>query len=136
VADPDAAVTDTHALLFHAARSVRMLGKRAAAHFAACEAQQGAVYVPAAVMWEVTLLARIGRITLHRPAREFFDDLFSNPCYQPMDLTPAQIFDVGDLRFTRDPFDGLICAAARALDLPLMTRDELIRASGAVRVLW
>jgi PIN domain nuclease of toxin-antitoxin system len=136
VADLGAAVADTHPLLFHAAGTVRLLGKRAAAHFAACEAQQAAVYVPAAVLWEVTLLARIGRVTLHRPVREFFDDLFSNPCYQPMDLTPAQIFDAGDLRFTRDPFDGLICAAARTLDLPLITRDDLIRSSGTVRVLW
>jgi PIN domain nuclease of toxin-antitoxin system len=41
-----------------------------------------------------------------------------------------------ELRFTRDPFDALICAAARALNLPLVTRDGDIRASGSVRVIW
>ena len=136
MADLAAAVTDTHPLLFHAAGTARLIGRRAAAHFAACEAQQALVYVPAAVIWEVTLLARVSRVNLHRHVREFFDDLFSNPCYQPMELTPAQIFEAGELRFTRDPFDGLICAAARALDLPLMTRDDLIRGSGTVLVLW
>ncbi|HYT65816.1 MAG TPA: type II toxin-antitoxin system VapC family toxin [Vicinamibacterales bacterium] len=133
----DAAVTDTHALLFHAGGSAR-LGKRAAAHFAAAEARQALVYVPAAVMWEVALLARAGRFNLRRSPREFFGDLFSNPAYQPYDLTAAQVLDADDLRgqISRDPFDALICAAARDLGLPLLTRDTEIGKSGVVRVTW
>lgn len=132
---PEAAVTDTHALLFHAAKSAR-LGRRAAAHFARAEARQALVYVPAAVIWEVGLLARGGRFNLRRSVRGFFDDLFSNPAYQPCDLTAAQIFDADELRMNQDPFDGLICAAARDLGLPLMTRDSAIEESGAVKVMW
>jgi len=37
--------------------------------------------------------------------------------------------------FRRDPADRLIVATARALDLPLLTRDDAIRRSGLVR-LW
>jgi PIN domain nuclease of toxin-antitoxin system len=135
VADLPAAVADTHALLFHAAAS-RALGRRAAAHFEACERQQALVYVPAAVIWEVSLLARVSRINLRRSTREFFGDLFSSPAYHPVDLTPDQVYEADELRFTRDPFDALIVAAARALALPLLTRDATIRASGAVRVVW
>jgi PIN domain nuclease of toxin-antitoxin system len=135
VADLNAAVTDTHALLYHAAGSAR-LGKRAAAHFDSVERRQGIVYVPAAVIWEVSLLARGGRVSLRRAVREFFGDLFSNPGYQPYDLTPAQIFDADALRINRDPFDALICAAARDLDLPLLTRDADIGKSGKVRLVW
>ena len=131
----NAVVTDTHPLIFHAAGGGR-LGPRARAHFDACEQQKVIVYVPAAVMWECSLLARAVRINLRRSVREFFDDLFSNPAYQPVDLTPPQIFDAADLRFTRDPFDALICAAARQLSLPLITRDGPIRESGVVRVTW
>ena len=40
------------------------------------------------------------------------------------------------MRINRDPFDALICAAARELSLPLLTRDTEIEQSGAVRVLW
>jgi PIN domain nuclease of toxin-antitoxin system len=40
------------------------------------------------------------------------------------------------LRINRDPFDPLSCAAARAVALPLITRDTAVEASGAVRVLW
>jgi PIN domain nuclease of toxin-antitoxin system len=122
-------------LIFHAAGG-GVLGPKARAQFAGAEAGQSLVYVPAAVMWEVGLLARAVRINLRRPVRAFFADLFSNPAYQPHDLTAAQVFDADELRFTRDPFDALIVAAARDLDLPLVTRDAAIRESGSVRVLW
>jgi len=135
VADLPAAVCDTHALLFHAGAE-RQLGRRAAAHFEACELRQAILYVPVAVIWECGLLARGSRINLRRSLRSFFDDLFSNPAYQPHDLSMAQVFVADDLRFNRDPFDALICAAAIDLELPLITRDADIRAAGVVRVLW
>ena len=133
--DLPAAVADTHALLFHASAN-RALGRRAAAHFKACERQQALVYVPMAVIWEVSLLARASRVNLRRSIQAFFDDLFSNPAYHPFDLTRDQVYLADQLRFTRDPFDALIVAAARTLALPLVTRDEAIRASGGVRVIW
>ncbi len=135
VADPPAAVTDTHPLLFHAAGG-RNLGSRAAAHFVACERREAILYVPAAVIWECSLLARAVRINLHRPVRAFFEDLFSNPAYQPLDLLAEQIFIADEIRINRDPFDGLICAAALALGLPLVTRDRDIQACGKVEVIW
>jgi PIN domain nuclease of toxin-antitoxin system len=135
VADLPAAVTDTHALLFHAAGSPA-LGAGADAHFKVCEAGRALLYVPLAVVWEVSLLARASRINLRRPVRGFFDDLFSNPAYQPVDLTPEHVYVADELRFTRDPFDALICATARILGLPLLTRDTDIRKSGTVRVIW
>ncbi|MGH7332224.1 MAG: hypothetical protein ACREKS_05630 [Candidatus Rokuibacteriota bacterium] len=73
---------------------------------------------------------------LGRPLAEFFADLFSNPAYQPLDLTPDQIFQADAARPNRDPFDALVCAAAHGLDLPLVTRDGEIRDSGLVRVIW
>ena len=89
-----------------------------------------------AVIWEMSLLARASRINLRRPVREFFGDLFCNSAYHAVDLTAEQVYLADELRFTRDPFDGLIVAAARSLALPLITRDAEIRESGAVRVIW
>ena len=135
MADRDAAVIDTHALVFHAAGGGK-LGPRAAALFARCERGEAILYVPAVVMWECSLLARVSRINLRRTVRAFFDDLFSNPAYQPLDVTPEHVFLADELRFTRDPFDALICAAAQTIDLPLVTRDAQIRGSGTVKVIW
>ena len=131
----DAAVTDTHALIFHAAGGGR-LGPKAQAHFDACERRAAITYVPAVVMWECSLLARAVRINLHRSARAFFDDLFSNPAYQPLDATPGQVLLADELRFTRDPFDALITAAAQDLSIPLITRDAAIREAGVVKIIW
>jgi PIN domain nuclease of toxin-antitoxin system len=135
VADLNAVVTDTHPLIFHA-QGGKQLGSRARAAFTAAEAGRTIIYVPAVVIWEVTLLARTVRINLHRPVRAFFADLFSNPAFQPHGLEPSQLFDADELRFTRDPFDALVTASARDLRLPLITRDDVIRKSGAVKTIW
>jgi PIN domain nuclease of toxin-antitoxin system len=135
VADPQAAVTDTHAIVFHAAGGGR-LGPKAAAFFDRCERREAILYVPGAVIWECSLLARVARINLRRTVRTFFEDLFSNPSYQPLDVTPKHVFLADELRFNRDPFDALICAAARTAELPLITRDADIRGSGVVKVIW
>ena len=81
---------------------------------------------------ECSLLARVARISLRPTVRIFFEDLFSNPVY----LSAKHVYLAGELRFTRDPFDALICAAAQTLALPLITCDAAIRRSGAVEVLW
>jgi PIN domain nuclease of toxin-antitoxin system len=135
VAETLSAVTDTHPLLFHSAGGGR-LGAKAAQLFDACERREAILYVPAAVIWECGLLARAGRVNLRRSVRGFFDDLFSNPAYQPYELTAEQVFLADELRINRDPFDALICAAARDLALPLVTRDGDIRSSGSLRVIW
>ncbi len=128
-------MTDTHALIFHAAGTGK-LGPRAAAFFERCERRAAILYVPTIVIWECSLLARVSRINLRRTVRAFFDDLFSNPAYQPIDITPQQIYLADELRFNRDPFDALICATARTVELPLITRDADIRGSGVVKVIW
>ena len=92
--------------------------------------------MPVVVIWEIAALARAVRINLHRPVREFFADLFSNPSYQAHPIDPGQVFDAGELRTLRDPFDALVCAAARDLDLPLISRDATIAASRQVRTVW
>lgn len=135
MAEVEAAVVDTHALVLHAAGGKR-LGKRAAALFEAAERRAALLYVPVAVMWECGLLARVGRIDLHRSLETFFAELFSNPAYQPLDLTPEQVYLADAGRPNDDPFDALICAAARHLGLPLVSRDADIIDSKLVRVLW
>ena len=81
-------------------------------------------------------LLLLGRIDLGQGLREFCGDMFSNPAFQPLDLTPDQVYDADASRPNRDPSDALICAAARHLGLPLLSRDADIRRSGLVEVIW
>ncbi len=131
----DAAVADTHALLFHVAGG-RALGPKAAAHFRAADEGLALIYVPMAVLMEVSFLARAGRGRLRVPPSVLFNTLFLNPAYQPLDLTSEQVFAAEELRFNRDPYDALVVAAAQVLGLPLITRDADIVASKTVKVLW
>jgi PIN domain nuclease of toxin-antitoxin system len=135
VADLRAAVTDTHALLFHAA-GARGLGPKAAAHFGKAEEGAALIYVPMAVLLEVTFLHRAGRGGLRVAPTVFFNTLFANPCYQAIDLTSEQVFAAEELHINRDPYDALIVAAASILGLPLITRDADIVAAKAVKVIW
>jgi PIN domain nuclease of toxin-antitoxin system len=130
-----AAVTDTHPLLHHAAGGKR-LGKRARELFRACDDREALVYVPAAVAWEVSLLARVGRVHLEGSPRDFFEALFGNPAYQRWDLTLEQVYLADELELGTDPFDRLICASALNLGLPLVTADQEIRDSGLFEILW
>ncbi len=133
--EPRAAVTDTHPLILHSAGGGR-LGRKSAAFFNRCERGEAILYVPAAAIWECSLLSRAAKVDLRRSARAFFDDSFANPAYQPFDLSPEQVFLADEMRFNRDPFDGLIAAAARTLDLPLITRDREIIDSSAIKIIW
>ena len=104
--------------------------------FEAAERRAALIYVPAVVIWECGLLAWVGRVDLRRSLADFFADLFNNPAYQALDLTPDQVYAADAARPNRDPFDALICAAARHLGLPLLTGDGDIRQSGLVQVIW
>jgi predicted nucleic acid-binding protein len=130
-----AAVCDTHALVYYAFGGQR-LGKQAAALFDACDAREAIIYVPAAAIIEFGFVLGGRRTPSATPWRAFFEDLFANPAFQPLDLTPEQVYIADEARPNNDPFDGLICAAATRLDLPLVTRDADIERWGQVRVVW
>ena len=135
MADADSAVTDTHSLLLHSGGG-RSLGSKAAALFRAADEGRALIYVPMAVLLEVTLLTRAGRGGLRVPPTIFFSTLFLNPAYQAFDLTSEQVFAAAELRVNRDPFDALIVAAAQVLSLPLITKDTAIVESKTVKVIW
>lgn len=132
---PDAAVCDTNALICYGFGS-RRLGRAAEALFDACDAQRGVIYVPAAVILEFGFALAGRRSPARVRLRSFFEELFANPAYQPYDLTPEQVYLAAEEGPNRDPFDRLICAAARRLDLPIITCDTDIANWGRVRVVW
>lgn len=130
-----AAVTDTHPLVFYAAGGSR-LGKKAARHFAACERREALLYVPVVVLWEMSLLVRVGKVQLATTFSGFCDALFSNPAYQLLELDLDQLRFAHSTRPNDDPFDALVCAAAAREGLPLITKDGDIADSQIVPVLW
>jgi len=88
-------------------------------------------------LWELGTLVDLGRVVLEEDICEWLRVAASPSTVRLQPITPAIIAEMNRLpeTFHRDPADRLIVATARALGLPLATKDGLIRRSRLVS-LW
>ncbi len=93
--------------------------------------------------WEISTLARRGRIALDREPRAWIDKLLRMPRVSLAPLTSEAAVWAGQLdraTFPGDPIDRLIYASAHDLRIPLVTKDEQLRAYAAraqdIDVVW
>ena len=89
-------------------------------------------------LWEISLLVELKRIELRDDDFEAWIEVAASP--RTISLVDVSVLIAKELlripsSFHRDPADRLIVATARALELPVLTRDVAIRRSGLVR-LW
>ncbi len=89
--------------------------------------------------WELTMLARRGRITLDRDVRDWIrralgDDRLEAIAPGADVAVAAALLDPE--QFPGDPADRFIFATASALHAPLLTRDERMRAFAPEATLW
>jgi PIN domain nuclease of toxin-antitoxin system len=126
------ACIDTHALIWHAT-SPKRLGRAAARWLRDADAGRAQISIPAIVAIELTLLREAGRKVLGPEQVEVLLD--AGPfVLEPLDRAHAREF--ARLETVADPFDRMIIAAARAMDLPLITADENVTASALVTTIW
>ena len=92
-------------------------------------------YVADISLWEVAMLVARGRLALDVPLEEWLDAAAHPRSVRVVPITPAIAAGVADLpaEFQRDPADRLIVATCRALDAPLLTRDDRIARSRLVK---
>ncbi|MEI8387556.1 MAG: type II toxin-antitoxin system VapC family toxin [Verrucomicrobiota bacterium] len=84
---------------------------------------------------EIAMLEKKGRIRLSVSAGEYLRGIQRN--YPPMPIASDIAALAMDLELPHgDPFDWIIVASARHHELPLLTRERYISASGLVRVVW
>jgi PIN domain nuclease of toxin-antitoxin system len=131
-------VTDTHPLIWYLAKHDKKLPKRVFAAFKSAQDGTGVhIRVPAAVAWEISLLMRkTNRITTPASFEELIAEDFFFKSMTVTDLTAEDLVIAHSLTFNRDPFDSLIVATARRLELPLITADEQITESNACGIFW
>jgi len=128
---------DTHVLLWWQASDRRL---SAAARKAIARARR--VLVSPISFWELAVLVQRRRIELDPGLFEWIEGVLLDERVDVAPLTPTAAASAGVIgsSFGGDIADRLLFATARELDLPLVTKDEGIRAyaraSGDVRTIW
>jgi PIN domain nuclease of toxin-antitoxin system len=126
-------VLDTHVFVWWVSRP-RRLGRAAARALRAVDSGRARAWVPSIVGIELTLLAEAGRIRVGVAELEAATKRNDEVRILLHDLAQSSEFAL--LGSVADPFDRMMIAAARAADLPLVTADATIAASGLVDVVW
>lgn len=95
-------------------------------------AERARVLVSVISVWEVGMLDAKGRVTLHIPCDDWVDAALGQPAMALLPITPGIAIASSRLPgdFHGDPADRMIIATARALNVPLVTRDRAILAYG------
>ena len=128
---------DTHVVLWWQAGGDRLTRAAARAIEAADE-----ILISPLTCWEIATLQRLGRIALDRDPTQWIQDLLQGDRIVSALLTPEAAAWAGGLAesFPGDPIDRLLYGTARDLRVPLVTKDDRLRAAaeslGDVRVIW
>jgi PIN domain nuclease of toxin-antitoxin system len=122
---------DTHAWVWWIAGSPRLAEKyrRALLHL------QEPPLLSVISLWEVSLLAQAGRIDLQPTPREWMTRATRAELVRLVQIDGAIAVQLLDLprSLPRDPADRIITATARILQVPVLTADRRLLASGAIR---
>ena len=92
--------------------------------------------IPAAVLWEISILLEHDRIRLRESFENWAAALISRKGIDLAALDVDVIAEAHRLTFHGDPFDRTIVATARVMDLPLITKDEIIVDANVVDIAW
>ena len=129
-------VTDTHPLIWYTAGKHSRLSQRVLRIFDNAFADRGLIVIPAAVLWEISILLEHDRIKLRESFEHWAAALISRKGIDLAALDVDVIAEAHRLTFHGDPFDRTIVATARVMDLPLITKDEIIVDANVVDIAW
>ena len=128
-------VTDTHPLVWYATGKHHQLSKKALRAFNAAVREEALIYVPGFVLWEIAMLLKVGRIALSEDYRDWAEHLMAQRGFELASFS-VEVASAAYSSPFPDPFDGVIAATAKVMDLPLITKDVEIGESRLVEVYW
>jgi PIN domain nuclease of toxin-antitoxin system len=128
-------LADTHVILW-LALDPEQISVNALSALKEARESQGGIAIADISLWEIAVAIQRGKVELESDFMEFLRSV--EETYRVLPVT-AEIAERGSQfsrAYPRDPADKLIGATALVHGLRLVTRDDLIRASGEVPVVW
>jgi len=129
-------VLDTHALIWWANGAGEL--SRKAGKAIDDELDGGEIVVSSISAWEIAMLVERERLVLSMDVESWLATVATVEAvrFVPVDVETTLKSVALPGEFHKDPADRMIVATARRLAVPLVTRDEKIRAYKHVKTLW
>ena len=126
---------DTHVALWLALDPSK-LSRLATSAIELAQAEGIEIAISCASLYEIARIVHRGRVDLDVSIEELFDQFGLR--FSISDLTPSIALLAARLPsdFPGDPMDRIIAATALAEGIPLVTADQRIRRSRAVKTIW
>lgn len=124
-------VLDTHVLLWWTSTPALLSAR-------AVEAIDDAplLGIAAISFWEISMLVRKRKIALHQPVAEWMAQVLAIPRVRSIALSAELAVAADQFEMHADPADRFIVASAAQHNVPLVTKDGLIRGLPFVQTIW
>ncbi len=100
------------------------------------ENNHNVIMLSAAVVWEISIKSKIGKIRLNKTLDTLISDCIQQYNLTPLAITIPHTIKVSDLQeIHKDPFDRILIAQAILENAAIITSDNLIKKYGA-NVIW
>jgi PIN domain nuclease of toxin-antitoxin system len=133
---PSLSVTDTHPLVWYITAQFNKLPRKVKQVFDDAVEGKCAIFIPAVVLWELSLLIKSGTVRPSVSLEEYVEEHFFAKAISVLDIETEDIIRSHGLGFSRDPFDVLIVAMALRVDSPLITADAIIHDKKPCELIW
>lgn len=129
-------VLDTHTLIWWVSRDPNLSKKAKSAIDK--EGDGGKIIVSSITAWEIAMLVARERLFLSMDVASWLSTVAKIETVQFVPVDVEISLRAVDLpgEFHKDPADRMIVATARKLAVPLVTKDEKIRAYAHVKTIW
>jgi PIN domain nuclease of toxin-antitoxin system len=126
-------VADTHALLWWFTNGPQ-IGSRAAEVFERCENGECCIFIPSIVIAEALSIFDKKRISFDFKA--LFGAIHESDNFFIVSLDYEILREMVALKEIEELHDKIIVSTAKHLNLPIITKDQIIRASQIVETIW
>jgi len=126
-------VADTHAILWWFTDNPK-LGSKAVKIFQKCERGEGIIFIPSIVIAEALSIFDKKRIAFD--FRKLFTKITRSENYVIISLDVSILQKMIDLKNITELHDKIIVSTAKHLNLPLITKDSVLRNTTDIKTVW